>query len=63
MKFSGPEENTMRRAISRDCVSYGVWSLSDTSGNAFDAWLCQIRYSRLCISAYRFYPFQSEILL
>jgi len=63
VKFSGPEENTMRCTISRDCVSYSAWSISDTSGHASDAWLCWIRNSRLRISAYRFYPFQSEMLL
>jgi len=24
VKFSGPEEKTIRRAMSRDCVSYGA---------------------------------------
>jgi len=43
VKFSGPEENTMRRTISRDCISYGAWSISDTSGHALNAWLRQIR--------------------
>jgi len=37
VKFSGPEENTMRRAISRDCVSYSAWSISGSSDHTFDA--------------------------
>ena len=37
VKFSGPEENTMRRAISRDCVSYSAWSISGPSDHTFDA--------------------------
>jgi len=36
VKFSGPEENTMRRAMSRDCASYDAWSISDTSGHALN---------------------------
>jgi len=43
VRFSGPEENTMRRAMSRDHVSYGAWSMSDTSGHVLDAWSRQIR--------------------
>jgi len=42
-KFSGPEENTVRRAMSRDCVSNCAWSISDTSGHVLDAWSRQIR--------------------
>jgi len=37
VRFSGAEENTMRRAMPRDHVSYGAWSMSDTSGHAIDA--------------------------
>jgi len=37
VRFSGSEENTMRRAMSRDCVSCSAWSISDTSGHALDA--------------------------
>jgi len=43
VRFFGPEENTMRRAMSRDHVSYVAWSISDTSGHALDAWSRQIR--------------------
>jgi len=32
----------MRRAMSRDCVSYCAWSVSDTSGHALDTWSRQI---------------------
>jgi len=56
VRFSGPEENTLRRAMSRDCVSYGAWSVSDTSGHALDAWSRQIRnqgYASLRIAIIR----------
>jgi len=33
----------VRRAMSRDCVSYCAWSISDTSGHALDARSRQIR--------------------
>jgi len=33
----------MRHAMSRDCISYCAWSISRTSGHAFDAQSRQIR--------------------
>ena len=36
-------KNQVKRTISRDCVSYGVWSLSDTSGYVLDVWSRQIQ--------------------
>jgi len=43
VRFSGLEEKTMRRAMSRDYVSYRARSISDSSGHALDAWSGQIR--------------------
>jgi len=37
VKISEPEENKIRRVISRDCVSYSARSITDTSGHASDA--------------------------
>jgi len=37
MRFSGREENAMRRALSCGCVSYGTRCISDSSGHAFEA--------------------------
>jgi len=36
-------KNQVKRSISRDCVSYGVWSISDTSGHVLDVWSRQIQ--------------------